>query len=215
MTILQLKKLVANSTKIRLINLVKSLYIKGEKSNESTFLPIGKLYLKIADNAQINIRKGDFLLNSFFTRPDPNPGVLKMFNNSKIELEDSFIIHSGCDIRLRENAVLRLGSGYINNKVTIRCFKEISIGKNVAISENVTIWDTDAHVIVGKENEMTKPIKIGNHVWIGNNVTILKGVTIGDGAVIAAGAVVNKDIPANCLAAGVPAKVLKMDVLWK
>ena len=114
-----------------------------------------------------------------------------------------------------ENAKLNLGSGYINRDVKIRCFKEISIGNNVAISENVTIWDTDAHTIIGKETQMTQPIKIGNNVWIGNNVTILKGVTIFDGAIIAAGSVVTKDIPEGCLAAGVPAKVIKENVKWK
>lgn len=53
------------------------------------------------------------------------------------------------------------------------------------------------------------PVTIGNDVWIGGNVTILPGVTIGDRAVIAAGAVVTKDIPANTVAGGVPAKVIK------
>ena len=44
---------------------------------------------------------------------------------------------------------------------------------------------------------------------------ILSGVTIGDGAVVAAGAVVNKDVPANCIVGGVPAKVLKTNIQWK
>jgi acetyltransferase-like isoleucine patch superfamily enzyme len=62
---------------------------------------------------------------------------------------------------------------------------------------------------------MIQPIIIGNNVWIGTNVTVLKGVTIGDGAIIAAGSVVTKDVPANCMAAGVPAKVIKEHVKWK
>lgn len=60
-----------------------------------------------------------------------------------------------------------------------------------------------------------QPVEIGNNVWIGVGATILKGVTIGDGAIIAAGSVVTKDIPARCLAAGVPAKVIKTDVEWE
>ena len=55
----------------------------------------------------------------------------------------------------------------------------------------------------------SKPITIGNDVWIGGNCTILPGVTIGNNVIIAAGAVVTKDIPDNCVAAGVPAKVIK------
>src|SRR5699024_2311625 len=102
-----------------------------------------------------------------------------------------------------------------NFNVKIRCHMEITIGENVAFSENLTIWDSDAHEIIGSNSPKTKPVRIGNHVWIGVNVTVLKGVTIGDGAIIAAGAVVNRDIPANCLAGGVPAKVLKENVYWK
>ena len=61
-----------------------------------------------------------------------------------------------------------------------------------------------------KRGSMTfKPIHIGMNVWIGAHATILPGVNIGDGAIIGAGAVVNKDIPSNAVAVGVPAKVIK------
>ena len=54
-----------------------------------------------------------------------------------------------------------------------------------------------------------KPITIKDNVWIGANVTILPGVTIGENAIIAAGAVVNKDVAANTIVGGVPAKYIK------
>ena len=57
---------------------------------------------------------------------------------------------------------------------------------------------------------IAKPIHIGKKVWLGANVTILQGVTIGDNAIVAAGAVVTKDVPANAIVGGVPAKVIKM-----
>ena len=55
----------------------------------------------------------------------------------------------------------------------------------------------------------TKPIVIGNDVWIGANAVILPGVTIGNHSVVAAGAVVTKDVPANTMVGGVPAKFIK------
>ena len=54
-----------------------------------------------------------------------------------------------------------------------------------------------------------EPITVGNNVWFGAGVTVLGGVTIGDNTVIAAGSVVTRDIPANCLAAGVPCRVIR------
>jgi hypothetical protein len=56
---------------------------------------------------------------------------------------------------------------------------------------------------------IAKPVKIGNNVWVGAHATILQGVTIGDNAIIAAGAVVAKDVPANVIVGGVPAKIIK------
>ena len=53
------------------------------------------------------------------------------------------------------------------------------------------------------------PIVLGRNVWIGSNATILQGVTIGDNSVVAAGAVVTKDVPADTIVGGVPARVIK------
>jgi acetyltransferase-like isoleucine patch superfamily enzyme len=58
-------------------------------------------------------------------------------------------------------------------------------------------------------------VKIGNKGWIATNALILPGVSIGDGAIVAAGAVVTKDVPAKCMVAGVPARVIKSNVEWK
>ena len=57
--------------------------------------------------------------------------------------------------------------------------------------------------------EYGKPITIGDNCWLATNVTVCPGVTIGDGCVIGAGAVVTKDVPANSLVMGVPAKIVR------
>ena len=214
MNILQIKILIGNIPKIKLRNLYFSFFTKGRRGVDSVIIPEGNFNYRLGHGTEINIKSGQLYLNTDFIKPNPFPGVLKMNDSACINVENTFKIHSSCHIILMENAKLNLGSGYINRNVKIRCFREITIGHGVAISENVTIWDSDAHTIEGKEGGMTQPIYIGNHVWIGNNVTILKGVTIGAGAIIAAGAVVNKDIPPKCLAGGVPAKVIKQHVNW-
>ncbi|TPG44230.1 acyltransferase [Roseomonas nepalensis] len=112
------------------------------------------------------------------------------------------------DFWINEGARVTLGSGYINSGANISVSGSLTIGHDVAIAENVTIWDADGHAIEGRPTG-PQPVVIGNHVWIGLNATILKGVTIGDGAVIAAGAVVTRDVPAGMLAAGVPARPVR------
>lgn len=185
-----------------------------ESSGDEMVLVYGQFQMHFAKFSKIRLKHGFLHLNKPMRKKEPFCGMIEMAENAHINVTGHFSIHTGSNIILMKNAVLNLGSGYINRNAKIRCFEEITIGENVAISEDVTIWDTDAHTIIGKEAEMTKPIKIGDHVWIGNNVTILKGVTIGDGAIIAAGSVVTRNIPEKCLAAGVPAKVIKENVDW-
>lgn len=202
---------------LKLKNVFANLFIKGRREPGSRVWFFGKSYYKVHKTAKINIRNGFLCINRFVTRKDPFIGNLEMFENSTINVKNTFFIHSGCDIMIFNNAQLNLGGGYINRYCKIRCYNNISIGKDVAISDNFTIWDSDAHTIIVEEKKSvkSKSIKIGDNVWIGANVTVLKGVNIGNGSVIAAGSVVNRDIPGNCMAGGVPAKVLKYNVNWK
>lgn len=138
---------------------------------------------------------------------------LVLGENSILKCRGIFRIYAGATVEVISGGKLSIGSGYVNFDSKIYAFNEINIGDNVIISENVIIRDNDDHKIEGNKH-VSLPINIGNHVWIGMRATILKGVTIGDGAIIAAGAVVTRDVPENCLAAGVPARVIKRNVKW-
>ncbi|WP_043932609.1 sugar O-acetyltransferase [Bacillus sp. EB01] len=86
----------------------------------------------------------------------------------------------------------------------------ITIGDGSMIGMNVTIATLNHGLPLETRNTTYPfPVNIGKNVWIGSNATILPGVTIGDNSVVAAGAVVTKDVPANTVVAGVPAKFLK------
>lgn len=208
------KVYIQNIHFIRVKNVLANLMIKGIRLKGSRIWFFGRSYYKTHQSAKININKGFFCINRYITKKDPFIGNLEMYENAEINVNNTFFIHSGCDIMVFKGAKLNLGSGYINRYCKIRCHDEITIGEGVAISENFTFWDSDAHQMING-SEPTQPIVIGNKVWIGTNVTVLKGVKIGDGCVIAAGSLVTKDVPANCLAAGVPAKVIKVNVSWK
>jgi len=106
-----------------------------------------------------------------------------------------------------------IGNNFMGNfNLTILDVKEVYIGDNVMIGPNTTIT-TVGHPISpkGRRNHLAQAseIRIGNDVWLGANVTVLPGVSIGNNVVIGAGAVVNKDIPDNSLAVGVPARVIR------
>jgi len=135
--------------------------------------------------------------------------------NSTVVVNGNFCVFNGSDIWVLDNGVLTLNGGFCNEGVQITCAKSVTIGKGCAIARDVLIRDYDAHELLNTDHEIAKDVCIGEHVWIGTRAMILKGVTIGDGAVIAAGAVVTKDVPAKCLVAGVPAKVIRDNVEWQ
>lgn len=86
----------------------------------------------------------------------------------------------------------------------------IEIGDGSLIGHNTTIATLNHDFNPDKRaNLHPSPVKIGKNVWIGSDCTILPGVEIGDGAVIGAGSVVTKNIPANSIAVGSPARVIK------
>jgi acetyltransferase-like isoleucine patch superfamily enzyme len=87
---------------------------------------------------------------------------------------------------------------------------EIRIGDNCMIASNAYITDSDWHDIYNRISiGKTAPIKIQNNVWIGDSAIVCKGVTIGENSIVGAGSVVVDSIPANCVAAGNPARVVK------
>ena len=88
---------------------------------------------------------------------------------------------------------------------------EIVIGDGVMMANGTYVTDSDWHTIYDRtrRSEKSTPVRIGNNVWLGDHCTVLKGVTIGDNSVVAARAVVTRDVPANVVVAGNPAKVVK------
>ena len=95
--------------------------------------------------------------------------------------------------------------------VRIMAAESIEIGDACMFAHGAYISDADWHGIYDRSEPVgkTKPIILEDNVWIGDSAIVCKGVTIGENSIIGAGAVVTKNIPANVVAAGNPAKVVK------
>ena len=101
---------------------------------------------------------------------------------------------------------------YANFNLTLVDDTEITVGDNTMFGPGVIVA-TAAHPVAPEPRaagyQYNAPVHIGRNCWLGAGAIILPGVTVGDNSVIGAGAVVNKDVPENCVAVGVPAKVIK------
>lgn len=140
-------------------------------------------------------------------------------NNGRCEIgktRGDYNIHVGqdCAVKIDDNVT-----------TTTRCFistaegTNVSIGKDCMLAEGIIIRTDDAHPIFDIESGLrtnpSRDIKIGNHVWLGQQVAVLGGTTIHDGSVIGFRAVVKGCIDNNCIAVGVPAKVVKKNIAWE
>jgi len=113
---------------------------------------------------------------------------------------------------LQESGKIGIGNfALICPGVRISAATEIVIGESCMLAQGVFVTDSDWHGVYDRSLAIgnTAPVKIGNNAWIGDSAIVCKGVRIGENSVIGAGSVVVRDIPANAVAAGNPAAVLK------
>ena len=96
--------------------------------------------------------------------------------------------------------------------------RRVEIGEDCLLSNDIDIRTGDSHSVIDlttmDRTNYALDVKIGSHVWICTRVQILKGVNIGKQSIVGAGSIVTSDIPPNCLAVGVPARVIKPGVTW-
>lgn len=120
-------------------------------------------------------------------------------------IEPPFFVDYGCNVMAGKNF-------YCNFNCTFLDCCLIVIGDNCLCGPNVT-FSTPTHAtdparrLAGEES--AGPINIGNNVWFGANAVVLQGITIGDNCIVGAGAVVTKDVKANTVVVGSPARVIK------
>lgn len=146
-------------------------------------------------------------LNNSYHTPDEVRSLMEQITSKPIDksfaLFPPFYTDCGKNMAIGKNVFINAGCKFQDQG-------GITIGDGALIGHNAVLATLNHDMNPEKRaNLHPAPIIIGKNVWIGANVTVLPGVTIGDGAIVAAGAVVTKNVAANTIVGGVPAKLIK------
>jgi acetyltransferase-like isoleucine patch superfamily enzyme len=180
-------------------------------------------------------RKG--MLNAKYGRLLVRLGALKLRLGRRLRLDGLAFVGPGCSLEVGKQATLELGrwswvghgckirvhegnvsigaKTVLGQECTISAFQHVSIGRECVIADRVMMIDFD-HGMVEVERPIRlqgiykRDVRVGHNVWIGYGACVLRGVTVGDNAVIGTNAVVTRDVPANAVVGGVPARVLRL-----
>ena len=126
----------------------------------------------------------------------------------------SWIGH-GCKIRAHEGEVRIGAKTVLGQECTISAFQHISIGRECIVADRVMLIDFDHGVVeverpIRAQGIYKRDVRVGHNVWVGYGACFLRGATVGDNCVVGTNTVITKDVPANAVIAGAPAKVLRM-----
>jgi acetyltransferase-like isoleucine patch superfamily enzyme len=140
---------------------------------------------------------------------------LEIGRNARLVLGRWSWIGHGCKIRIHEGDVQIGAKTVMGQECTISAYQRVAIGRECVIADRVMLIDFD-HGVVEVERPIRlqgiykRDVQVGHNCWIGYGACILRGVTIGDNSIVGTSAVVTKSLPENAVAAGVPARVIRM-----
>jgi acetyltransferase-like isoleucine patch superfamily enzyme len=144
------------------------------------------------------------------------PGVqLEIGRDARVVLGRWSWLGHGTKVRAHEGEVLIGAKTVLGQECTISAYQHVSIGRECIVADRVMLIDFD-HGVVDVERPIRlqgiykRDVHVGNNVWLGYGACILRGATVGDNAVVGTNSVVTKDVPENAVAAGAPARVLRM-----
>lgn len=160
------------------------------------------------DRMSDEARRITFELNGSYHSPEEVRGLLsRLFGH---EVDPSLKVFPPLYADFGKN--IHLGKGvFINDCCHFQDHGGVFIDDGCQIGHNVVFATLNHELDPSRRKFMVPaPIRLGKNVWVGSSAVLLPGITVGDNAVIAAGAVVTKDVPANAVVAGVPAKVIRM-----
>jgi acetyltransferase-like isoleucine patch superfamily enzyme len=177
------------------------------------------------------------MLNAKYARLVLRWARLKLRWGKRLQTDGLCFVGPGVKFEIGRNAVVRLGrwswighdtkirahegeveigaKTVLGQECTISCFQRVSIGRECILADRVMLIDFD-HGVVEVERPIRlqgiykRDVRVGNNCWIGYGACILRGTTVGDNCVVGTSTVVTKDVPANAVVGGVPARVLRI-----
>ena len=130
----------------------------------------------------------------------------------------------GTKIRCHEGEVVIGPKTVLGQECTISAYRSVRIGEQCVIADRAMFIDFDHGVVdvelpIRQQGIYKRDVEVGSNCWIGYGACILRGVRVGDNAIIGTNSVVTRDVPANAVVGGVPAKVIRMretpqDLRW-
>jgi acetyltransferase-like isoleucine patch superfamily enzyme len=165
------------------------------------------------DPEAIKMREASFVTKKLLVQMNSasDPAEIRSFLSqiTGSEVDESVVVFTPLYINYGKHT--KIGKNvFINFDCVFLDLGGITIDDNVLIAPKVSLL-SEGHPVSPQDRQSLSPghIRIKKNAWIGAGATIMPGVTVGENAVVAAGAIVIKDVPANTIVAGVPAKIIK------
>jgi acetyltransferase-like isoleucine patch superfamily enzyme len=144
------------------------------------------------------------------------PGLqLEVSRRGRIRFGRFVWVGHGTKIRCHEGEVSIGAKTVLGQECTISAYRRVRIGEQCVIADRAMFIDFD-HAVVEVERPIrqqgiySREVEVGSNVWIGYGACILRGVRVGDNAIVGTNAVVTRDVPANAVVGGVPARIIRM-----
>jgi acetyltransferase-like isoleucine patch superfamily enzyme len=140
---------------------------------------------------------------------------LEIGRNGKLDFGRFVWIGDGTKIRCHEGRVEIGDKTVMGQECTISAYQHVRIGRQCVIADRAMFIDFDHGVVeverpIRQQGIYKRDVVVGSNVWIGYGACVLRGVRVGDNAIVGTNSVVTKDVPANAVVAGIPARIIRM-----
>ncbi|MFL5900401.1 MAG: acyltransferase [Solirubrobacterales bacterium] len=184
----------------------------------------------ISRNGMLNHRYGQllwrYLWRRFLTRAGRHwrtTGMLFLGRGLELEVGRKGRIEFGRFVWIGDKTKVRCHEGLVEigsktvmgQECTISAYQRVRIGEQCVIADRAMFIDFDHGVVeverpIRRQGIYKRDVVVGSNVWIGYGACVLRGVSVGDNSIVGTNSVVTKDVPANAVVAGIPARIIRM-----